>query len=161
MMTTVSWSGTVRVKPASTGFAPKLLWRSWNWIIAAAPAPRTRPARAAVRPNRRPRGWCSGPHPPRRRASQPHDAPHQRDREPEGGALEQAEPGVLEAVLSLQGHLVRPVQERHLRVHDHAGGVRRQPHDAPHQRDREPEGGALEQAEPGVLEAIEQLQALD
>src|SRR3989449_3924143 len=25
MMTTVSWSGTVRVKPASTGFAPKLL----------------------------------------------------------------------------------------------------------------------------------------
>src|SRR5207247_3682799 len=31
----------------------------------------------------------------------------------------------------------------------------------PYQRDREPERGALEQAEPGVLEPIEQLQALD
>src|SRR5207245_4652076 len=44
-----------------------------------------------------------------------------------------------EAVLSVQGHLVRPVQERHVRLHDHAGGVRRRAGHARRRGGRRPE----------------------
>src|SRR5436309_2471751 len=103
MMTTVSWSGTVRVKPASTGFAPKLLCRSWNWITAATPAPRTHPARATARPSRRPRGWCSALRPPRRRAPGEHGAELQHHRFPDQGADEVERDGISEGVRRLEG----------------------------------------------------------
>ncbi len=83
--------------------------------------PRLRPAELPRRPARA-RGH---PHVPGDR--RPRDPRRDRDRlarEPRPARpLDPGVPEGPEAVLPVQGHLVRAVQERHVRLHDHPGGV--------------------------------------
>src|SRR5205823_4241717 len=89
----------------------------------------------------RPRGHRHVPG--HRGVGDPHGHPHRVAREPP--AARSLDPGVhqgAEAVLPVQGHLVRPVQERHVRVHDHAGRVHRGAGDPRGRRGRRPQHDA-------------------